>query len=485
MSTPNFANVQSGSSVEADTEGLIIVGSDGTEHEFPTGMDPQKAAAVVREQEAFAKQGPMLRSRTGQMYRPPAESGNKEFIEGATGALNPMNLVRGAKALYNDPLGTAKDVAVGVATAPYNLVKGMINEPAHTLGALTGGMIAGHVVPTAPKVIARNLGKTLVTAGTKAEWPMQVAASHQILSGNPAGLAVMAVPPILRKTGNVLKTWGTSAETLKAEADMLLQRGGTAAPKQGVRVNGPAPKDYYKVAQENAAEARAAKAGGGSVDPNGPPAGWPVGVPYDPSKLGPIQPLRKGPALTTLGGGPAPKPAAPPPSVRPLGKAASDLVDGTNPAPRPPVGPQSIMDEMTQRNGNGVSPAAMEADAVLAGENARRVATGDVGGGPAARAAVLAPEAPRPARVVTQEGIPASKSKSPMSNTPGLTRADLEAAGMNPDLNYKNLTPEKIAQIKANRSSRHGTHYANARTDKGLKSLFEDALRNMDPERLR
>jgi hypothetical protein len=44
---------------------------------------------------------------------------------------------------------------------------------------------------------------------------------------------------------------------------------------------------------------------------------------------------------------------------------------------------------------------------------------------------------------------------------------------------------EKIAQIKANRSSRHGTHYANARTDKGLKSLFEDALRNMDPERLR
>jgi hypothetical protein len=72
-----------------------------------------------------------------------------------------------------------------------------------------------------------------------------------------------------------------------------------------------------------------------------------------------------------------------------------------------------------------------------------------------------------------------------MSNTPGLTRADLEAAGMNPDLNYKNLTPEKIAQIKANRSSRHGTHYANARTDKGLKSLFEDALRNMDPERLR
>jgi hypothetical protein len=70
-----------------------------------------------------------------------------------------------------------------------------------------------------------------------------------------------------------------------------------------------------------------------------------------------------------------------------------------------------------------------------------------------------------------------------MSKTPGLTRSDLEAAGLNPDLNYKDMTPEMVDRIKSMRSSRHGTHYANAQTDKAhnagnseLRSILEESL---------
>jgi len=41
-----------------EDQGIIIVGPDGTEHEFPAGMDPKKAAAIVRGQVQPAKYEP-------------------------------------------------------------------------------------------------------------------------------------------------------------------------------------------------------------------------------------------------------------------------------------------------------------------------------------------------------------------------------------------------------------------------------------------
>ncbi len=426
---------------EQDAQGLVIVGSDGTEHEFPAGMDPQKAAAVVREQEATAKSGPLVRSRTGQMYRHPTEPISKDVVDGALSAVNPMSYVDMAKtALTQNPARTAMDAAEGLIKMPFRIAGGLVTEPAKTLGALTAGTVAGEAIPIAPRPIARGLGKALEAAGTKAEWPMQVAASHQILSGNPGGLAVMAIPPVLRKVGRGLKSLGTSAEQLKSEADILLQRG-APAPTPSIRVTPPA-SDFYKVAQENAAEAAAAK--GGAVA-GGPPVGWPANVPYKPEMLGPIQPLRNGPKVTTLGGGPAPA------GIRVMGKAATDLAEGKVPvASKAPMPSDVRMDELA----------------------------GKLGGQPAV-------DAPKPTRIPTQEAIPASKSKGPMSATPGLTKSDLEAVGLNPTLNYKDLTPDLIAKIKSMRSSRHGTHYANAATDKGLRSILEDSLLMRNMERLR
>lgn len=452
---------------EQDEQGLVIVGSDGTEHEFPTGMDPQKAAGIVREQEAFAKQGPMTRSRTGQMYRGPAESGVKDMVEGATEALNPMNYVRMAKAAWNHPLDTAVDAAVGLAKAPFRLAGGLITEPARTLGGLTAGIAAGELVPIAPKPLARGLGKALETAGTKAEWPMQVAASHQILSGNPGGLAVMAVPPVLRKVGRGLQDFGATAEQLQSEADTMLQRG--APPAQpSIRVTAP-PKDYYKVAQENAAEAAAAK--GSAAAPR--PAGWPENVPWDPSKvIGAIQPIRKGPvgALPALEGGPYVKPAGP--SIRITGKAATDLADGKA-LPAPVAGPPSTVQDLAHKVGTGVDIDAEVENLQRQTENASRLAN---------RNTRVPADTPAQARVMTQDAIPASMSKGPMSATQGLTRADVEAIGMNPDNPIKALTPELADRIKALRSSRHQTNYSNAVSDKTLRSILEESLlmRNRD-----
>jgi len=41
-----------------NTPGFVIVGSDGTEHQFPAGMDPKKAAAIVRQSEAASAPPP-------------------------------------------------------------------------------------------------------------------------------------------------------------------------------------------------------------------------------------------------------------------------------------------------------------------------------------------------------------------------------------------------------------------------------------------
>lgn len=79
----------------------------------------------------------------------------------------------------------------------------------------------------------------------------------------------------------------------------------------------------------------------------------------------------------------------------------------------------------------------------------------------------------RTPKVDLSSEVPASKSKrGSMSATPGLTRADVEGIGMNPDLPIKKLTKELAAQIKANRASRASGH----RTTAGLNKGFERAL---------
>lgn len=454
-----------------EQEGLIIVGSDGTEHEFPTGMDPQKAASVVREQEAYAKQGPMVRSRTGQMYRGPEESGAKEFIGGAVdavkGTLNPMNYVRGAASVATHPL----DSALEVAKTPFRMAGGLITDPAHTLGAITGGALAGKLVPIAVKPAARNIGSMVERIGTKGELAMQISGSHQLLAGNPiAGAAMMATPPVLRAVGRKLKDFGADPAMFKADADAMLQRGGATAPPAGaIRVSPPA-RDFYDTATQNTAEAAAAKGGrsAAAVDPSAPPVGWPAGVPYDKSKLvGEIQPLRKGPKVTTLTEAPpdGPKP------IRVLGKAAQDLAEGKA-TPAPIHGPASTLDDLATKLGTGVNEDAAVLNHQLQTENSSRLANRN-GRVPADSPAADALAAPRG---VIRPGQ--------MSATPGWSKNSIESVGLDPAVDYTGrLKPETMAKMNQLKDSRALTNYNNAKMDKAgraglgdLKSILEQSL---------
>lgn len=460
-----------------DEQGLVIVGSDGTEHEFPHGMDPQKAAGIVREQEAFAKSGPLVRSRTGQMYRHPSEPVSKDFVDGALSAVNPMNYVKAAESAYHDPAGAVG----GVLAAPFRLAGGLITEPARTLGSMTAGEAVGAALPLAVPAGVRTVGKGLEVAGTKAEWPMQVAASHQVLSGNLGGLGVLAVPPALRWAGRSLqKLGGADLETAIPSGTRNIDVKGPIrtygpaavadAPQGGIRVpygaQEPAPyraaakagvkadeAAAAKVAAQEANDARLAQIDDAVEGLNGT---RPV------IKVSTKAKMADGSHASMSQGFEAPKPNLEdrindavangqlrrkpegPPAIRVTGKAATDLANGTVPvASKAPMPSETRMDELA----------------------------GKLGGQP--------PTPLPPAKVPVLPG--GSRSKGPMSLTPGYTIADLEEVGL-PNAVYKSLPPEILSKIQANRASRHMTNYSNAVTDKGLRSILEESLlmRNMD-----
>lgn len=78
-----------------------------------------------------------VRSRTGQMYTPPTGSISGDVLSGAASNFDPRNLVALAKGAVNDPIGTAKNVAM----TPIRMMGDLVTRPAHTLGQI-GGMIA-------------------------------------------------------------------------------------------------------------------------------------------------------------------------------------------------------------------------------------------------------------------------------------------------------------------------------------------------------
>lgn len=502
----------------------------------------------------------------------------------------------GGYRLYKDPLGTLRDSASAAAALP-GKVKDTVtagldkaatdpeafgSDVANMTAAAETGILAGRAIPLAPKPMARGVGRALEKAGTKGEWPMQVAASHQVLSGNPAGLAVMAIPSGLRKVGRGLqKLGGADLEVGLPSGARNIDVGEIKSLNVGVEPRGPArvpargtaypaaePTAYRAAAKAadkadaNAArladiedakadltpgasvvrESTAATRPDGSkasktqtykpkeapVDPNGPPPGWPAGVPYDPSKLGPIQPLRKGPRVVTLTGPARPQgqsmgqaataPVAPPANPKASFQASLAAAE-ENALRNAPYGegavlpsnimPTELRDQALEglrtpqakpydMDYKGVVPdftfEAGQADVpgITVGKAASDVAQGRVPTGSKARVSdtrmdeMVGKFGGQPsAKVPTKAAIPASKSKGAKSATPGLTRSDLEAVGLNPDLNYTNMTPAMIDRIKTMRASRHTTHYNNARTDRGFQSLLEEAVAALNKDRLK
>lgn len=484
---------------------IVIVGSDGTEHVFPAGMDPQKAAAVVRQHEAEQAPKPVSSHEAGMGHDPLANAINRlspgtgDYLEGAAQGLRDgvvsgakgfvkglvPGVIEGAKQTIRLPL-TVAQASLGAAKGAYNLatdpgatahgavdsmmaIPGKVKEGVsaavqkagvdpegfgNDVGRLTGasevGVLTSKLAPMAPKPIARKIGAITEQVGTKGAWPIRMIGAHQLGSGNPMGIATMAMPEMLQKSGQMLQDFGADQAILAKEADILTQRGGAKTPRPSIRTS--PPKDYYDVAKTNAAESTGGAAAS-SAEAEAVAQLRAAGVSEESIaravKSGAVtnaRPVDKAPVLGPVAGSER---------VKATGKAATDLALGKRPSA--PTGPESTLQDLAVKKGTGVDFDGAVVKQQMEVENAARLQN-------------------RNTRVPVSEGIPASKSKSPMSATPGLSEADVKALGLNPKLPIKDLTPEALETLKKARAGRHANFYEGAKMDKNYKNMFEAAL---------
>lgn len=447
--------------------------------------------------------------------------GVKGAAHGVMGALTaPWDLAKGTivdaiSMAKGETPENAKALLDSLGNLPKQWAEGGVRERSEMLGGLLGsigtGVAAGKTLPTSLPPLARTTGKALQYAGehpfaTRLAGGASVVAG--VTSGRPelvaGGLAAQAIPAVATKAGQALRIYGGESPAvvrlgkpavakLNSQFDEAMVKRGMSFIDERADAAATAAKATAKESANVARLAKIEEATAG-LEPTKPtvresvsaelPDGTRTSMSHGFKKPGEEAAASVGNTSAAevaklkaqgmsdatiakiiaadpgtrnvapvLGGGPT----APKPSIRITGKAATDLAEGKVPT---------------------ASAAPMPSDTRL------EELAGKLGG--------QAPGTPKPARITTQEAIPASKSKGPMSATPNLTRADLEAVGLNPALNYKDLTPEMVDRIKSLRSSRHGTNYANAVTDKGLRanksdmmSILEQSLLMRNMEKLR
>ncbi|MEQ1910612.1 MAG: hypothetical protein ABMA15_17460 [Vicinamibacterales bacterium] len=191
----------------------------------------------------------------------------------------PKTLYEGAKAVYNDPLGTVASLPgamldqartaggaieimrnpLGVlldpmspATQPTETLRQTASDPhrlAQEAGDLVGPAVLGRVLPvtpaaalTATKTAARGAGRVLESTGKTAAWPLRVAGIHNVLGSGagrkslgqlPIGAALVAAPELVERAGTALRRWGTApgaASTSPAAQLLSIEAGLNGAP---------------------------------------------------------------------------------------------------------------------------------------------------------------------------------------------------------------------------------------------------------------
>jgi hypothetical protein len=155
-----------------------------------------------------------LRSRTGQMYTPPKESGASEFF-GAPGRLL-SGLASLPGQLYNDPAGALKNIAM----APVRTLGGLVTNPASTLGDLTLAAAA----PQIPGAAKAGASAAMDIPGAA---PLAGAALGYGLHGWPGAIEGAMGGGIVGRVGGYLRS-GTQANEAAAAASEA-QRAATVA----------------------------------------------------------------------------------------------------------------------------------------------------------------------------------------------------------------------------------------------------------------
>lgn len=152
-------------------------------------------------------------------------------VEGAKGlAMLPVWLakegasaVRGAANLVTNPAETLINAARDVGAIPGKIggaVKEGVKEAAahpysfgrsggEMAGAAATGIAAGKVIPLTPKPAARVIGRGVQQVAKGGGWPIRMIGAHQLGTGNPMGVVTMALPEMLKSSGQAMERWGT------------------------------------------------------------------------------------------------------------------------------------------------------------------------------------------------------------------------------------------------------------------------------------
>lgn len=538
-------------------EVVIIVDANGTEHEFPPGFDPKRAAGIVRDATALHAVGndetdnPMLAAIGG--FGKGAVAGMTGFAKGVGNRIaHPIdtagNIIGGAGRealdtltgtghLLTDPKQTLTNAGNAVLGMPHAIAQGVSDEldkgpeavgrdiGGATADTMTGIGLAGGI-RLAPVPVARTTGQLMQTVGARGAWPLRIMGAHQLGSGNPMGIATIMMPEQLKRGGEALERWATEpgalaatpeslflqvkqdlagarqtgdAATLsrladqldKMQADLVTKRQRAKLPidiadanKAQTRIDqlrkgiDTVTKGQQKIeatsakAAQEAERLRLINAAKQGLEPSDPritermSATGPNGTKQSMSRT--FSPPEEAFGGTT--------PEAPPTPARPIpGRVIAPDPETTNPnyvpggPVRPPIRvaapapqPQAPLTPGTTLEAPSaiVSPAAR--DAAVQAFNERF----GTGGAPPIR---IAPETAstleRTAKVPVEGNVPGSKSRGgAMSATPGLTIADAEALGLNPNIKITGLTPEAIKTLLDARANRASSY----RINKGL-----------------
>ncbi len=204
---------------------VVIVGADGTEHVFPAGFDPKKAAAIVSKAGPAAapgeKEPDTWMGGAVKGLREGVAGGAKGFVQGM--AESPVNLVSGIGTMLTQPVTkTVGDTFDAIGRIPA-AVRGAGADPegwGRDVGNLTGQTMltaaAPKVLPAAARVAVR------ASAAVNPELIAKL-----VKHGSTAAGAAMAGP-----AGAIVG--GGIGEELAARIRARIPKGATAPPTEAI-----------------------------------------------------------------------------------------------------------------------------------------------------------------------------------------------------------------------------------------------------------
>jgi hypothetical protein len=226
---------------------IVIVGDDGTEHVFPSGFDPARAAAIVRSRNVTP-----ISADEPSTYAAGALKGAKEGIIGgakgfAEGMLqSPASFAKGiVSMLTTNPVTTVKDAIAAIERLPDAVRSAGVDPEAwgQGVGDVTGQTMIGMAGPRAVKAGVQAAPAAMRTVGAAAAIPAGAAIGGTV--GGPVGAAVGAgLGGLAREAIQAIPP--SAAETAATAASAAAQRL-TAALSSGEAI--PAAKFFELLRQ--------------------------------------------------------------------------------------------------------------------------------------------------------------------------------------------------------------------------------------------